>query len=254
MFKRAIQRFGETPEPVTPYQKAVEAWDRRVGSATVQAANWRYIAFGAMAVSLVLSGGMVWLAGQSRVVPYVVEVDKSGEPKAVGPAAETYSPSDAQIAWFLAHFITNVRSLSIDPVLVRSDWLEAYDFTTDHAAQFLNAQAQQHDPFAGVGERSVTVQVTNVVRASKTSFQVKWIEQTYERGVLTGTDHWTAILGIVEHTPQREDVLRKNPLGLYIDELAWSKDYSPVEPSKPTAAPSVTTAAAQAVADPSAQR
>lgn len=231
MFRRAIQRFGETPQPVTPYQKAADAWDRRIGASTVQAANWRYIAFGAIFVSLVLSGGMVWLSAQNRVVPYVVEVDRSGEPKAIGPATTPYNPTDAQIAWFLAHFITDVRSLPMDPVLARSNWLEAYDFATRHAAQFLNAQAQLHDPFAGVGDRSVTVQVTSVVRASKTSFQVKWIEQTYEHGVLTGTDRWTAILGIVEHTPQREDVLRRNPLGLYIDELAWSKDYAPGEPA-----------------------
>jgi len=249
MFKRGIQRFGQTPEPVTPYQKAAEAWDRRIGASTVQAANWRYIAFGAVAISLVLSGGMVWLSAQNRVVPYVVEVDNTGEPKALGPAAQAYNPSDAQIAWFLARFITNIRSLSIDPVLVRSNWLEAYDFATDHAAQYLNAAAQEHDPFAGVGERSVTVQVTSVVRASKTSFQVKWIEQTYERGVLTGTDHWTAILGIVEHTPQREDVLRKNPLGLYVDQLAWSKDFTPTEIAKP-ATPASSVAASSAAANP----
>jgi len=241
MFKRAIQRYGETPEPVTPYQKAVDAWDQRVGTATVQAANWRYIAFGSVAISLVLAGGMVWLSAQYRVVPYVVEVDKSGEPIALGKAAETYSPSDAQIAWFLAHFITNIRSLSTDPVLVRSNWLQAYDFATDDAARFLTAQAQQHDPFAGVGERSVTVQITSVVRASRTSFQVKWIEQTYEHGVLTATDHWTAILGVVVRTPQREDVLRKNPLGLYVHELAWSKDFTPVDTAKPPAAPAALT-------------
>jgi len=108
---------------------------------------------------------------------------------------------------------------------------------------------REHDPFAGVGERSVTVQVTSVVRASKTSFQVKWIEQTYERGVLTGTDHWTAILGIVEHTPQREDVLRKNPLGLYVDQLAWSKDFTPTEIAKP-ATPASSVAASSAAANP----
>ena len=246
MFKRVIQRFGETPEPVTPYQRAADAWDRRIGAATVQAANWRYLAFGAVAVSLVLAGGMVWLSSQNRVVPYVVEVDKSGEPKAVGPAEQPYNPSDAQIAWYLAHFITNVRSLSIDPVLVRSNWLEAYDFTTPHAAQFLNAQAQQHDPFAGVGERSVTVQVTSVVRASKTSFQVKWTEETFERGVSMATDHWTAILSVVQHVPQREDVLRKNPLGLYVDELAWSKDFTPVDTAKPVAPSDVGPVAAAA--------
>lgn len=231
MFRRPVQRYGDTPQPVTPYQQAADEWDRRVGAATIQAANWRYLAFGSAAVSLILSAGMVWLSSQNRVTPYVVEVDKLGEVRAVAAAPQAYNPTDAQIAWFLAHFITDVRSLSTDGVLVRQNWLEAYDFATDHAAQILTQQAQQHDPFAGVGERSVTVQVTSVVRASKTSFQVKWTEQTFQHGMLTSTDHWTAILGVVQRTPQREDVLRKNPLGLYVDELAWSKDFSAAETS-----------------------
>src|ERR1700733_12348725 len=32
-FKRAAQRYGMTPEPVTPYQKAAQVWDERLGSA-----------------------------------------------------------------------------------------------------------------------------------------------------------------------------------------------------------------------------
>ncbi|MCR6659791.1 MAG: conjugal transfer protein TrbF [Asticcacaulis sp.] len=226
LFKRNLQRYGQMPEPVTPYQKAAQVWDERVGAAAVQAGNWRLMAFGSLWLSTILAGGMVWLASQSRVTPYVVEVDKSGDVRALGPALQAYNPSDAQIAWYLARFITNLRSLSIDPVLVRENWIEAYDFTTQGAAQFLNDQARQHDPFAGVGERSVTVNVTSVVRASKTSFQVKWIELTYIRGAQTRTEHWTAILGIVQKTPEREETLRKNPLGLYVSQMAWSQDYA----------------------------
>ena len=87
-----------------------------------------------------------------------------------------YQPNDAQIAYFLARFITDVRSLSIDPVVVRKNWLEAYDYATDHGAVFLNDYARQNDPFKAVGERTVSVQVTSVVRVSDSSFQVKWTE------------------------------------------------------------------------------
>ena len=226
LFKRKLQRYGQTPEPITPYQKAGQVWDDRMGAAVVQAKNWRLLAFGAVTVSLTLSAGLVWLAGQNRVTPYVVEVGDQGEVRALGPATTPYNPSDAQIAWFLARFITHIRSLSTDPVLVRQNWLDAYDFTTNDAARFLNAEALAQDPFAGVGQRSVTVQISSVVRASKTSFQVKWVEQTFAHGSLTTTAHWTAILGYVEKTPQREDVLRKNPLGLYVNQIAWSPDYA----------------------------
>ncbi|WAC48213.1 conjugal transfer protein TrbF [Asticcacaulis sp. SL142] len=235
-FKRPVQRYGDSPAPETPYQKAAQIWDDRVGSAAAEAANWRALAFGTCLVSLTLAGGMIWMSAQSRVTPYVVEVDGLGEVRAVGPANETYEPTDAQVSWFLARFITNIRGLSIDPVLVRQNWLEAYAFATDRAAQVLNAQAQANDPFAGIGQRSVTVSIISVVRASPTSFQVKWREQTYVRGVPAKTSAWTAILSVQQSLPKREDILRQNPLGLYVTDLAWSQDYGTPEVKTPVVA------------------
>ena len=229
MFKRTIQRYGQTPEPTTPYQKAAQLWDDRIGSARVQAKNWRLMAFGSLSLSCLLAGGVIWQSLQARVVPYVVEVDRLGGVEAIGPAEQHYRPSDAQIAFFLARFISDVRSLSIDPVVVRNDWLEAYDYATDHGAVFLNDFAQKNDPFAHVGERTVSVQVTSVVRVSDSSFQVKWLEQTYEHDSLAKTEHWTAILSVVTKDPANTDVLRKNPLGLYVNGLNWSRELNPNE-------------------------
>ncbi len=224
MFKRPVQRYGVTPVPVTPYQKAAQLWDERIGSARTQARNWRLMAFGCLGLAMVLSAGLVWQSVQSRVVPYVVEVDRLGEARAVAQAIRDYRPTDGQTAWHLARFITNVRSLSTDPVLVRQGWLEAYDFATDKAALFLNDYAKAADPFRAIGTRSVSVQVTSVVRASDTSFQVKWIEHAYERGSLAGTSRWTAILSTVVQPPRNTEVLRRNPLGLYVNAIAWSRD------------------------------
>jgi type IV secretion system protein VirB5 len=226
-FRRTLQRYGQTPEPATPYQKAAQAWDERIGSARVQARNWRLMAFGSLALSMGLAVGMAWQSMQSRVTPYVVEVDRLGEVRAVAPAIETYQPTDAQIAWHLGRFIAGVRGVSVDPVLVRRNWLDAYDFATDRAAVFLNDYARTNDPFAAIGTRSVSVQVTSVVRASDSSFQVKWTEQVYERGSLARTERWTAILTTVIQPPRSAEVLRKNPLGLYVNAIAWSRELDP---------------------------
>ena len=51
MFKRPSVHYGRTPEPVTPYQKAAQVWDERIGSARVQARNWRLMAFGCLLLS-----------------------------------------------------------------------------------------------------------------------------------------------------------------------------------------------------------
>ncbi|MDE2184217.1 MAG: conjugal transfer protein TrbF [Alphaproteobacteria bacterium] len=224
MFRRTLQRYGQTPEAATPYQKAAQAWDERMGGARVQAQNWRLASFASLGLAILLAGGMIWQSTQSRVVPYVVQVDKFGAVQAIGPAIQNYTPTDAEIAWYLARFVTDVRELSLDPVVVRRDWLEAYDYATDHGAVFLNQYAQSNDPFKAVGERTVSVQITSVVRVSDTSFQVKWTEQTFEHDTLAKTEHWTAILSIVTKQPATAETLRKNPLGLYVNGVNWSRE------------------------------
>lgn len=230
-FKRAVQRYGRTPAPVTPYQRAAQVWDERIGSARVQARNWRLMALGGLLLSTMLSGGLLWQSMQSRVVPYVVEVDSLGEARAVAPLAEGYQPTDPQIAWHLGRFIRNVRSVSLDPVLMRANWLSAYDFVTGRGDRFLNDYARSTRPFQQVGERTVSVQVTSVVRASDRSFQVKWIETEYERGHAARVSRWTAILSVEVRPPESAGELRKNPLGLLIDGIDWSRELDPSEPA-----------------------
>lgn len=235
-FRRAVQRYARTPEPETPYQRAGQLWDERIGSARVQARNWRLMAFGCLALATGLSTALVWQSMQSRVVPYVVAVDRLGEPQAIAPAAKGYNPTDPQIAWFLARFVSDIRARSLDPVLMRENWLQAYDFASKRGAIFLGDYARGANPFADVGDRTVSVQVTSVVRASPTSFQVKWAESAWQRGSLAGTSHWTAVVTITLQPPKDADTLRKNPLGLYVDAIDWSRELEPAPAAVPQAA------------------
>ncbi len=246
-FRRALQRYGRTPEPETPYQRAGQLWDERIGSARAQAKNWRLMAFGGLFLTTGLSGALVWQSMQSRVVPYVVEVDALGQAQAVAPAAKDYQPTDPQIAWFLGRFITDVRARSLDPVLMRENWLSAYDFATERASLFLGEYARTSNQFADVGRKTVSVQVTSIVRASDTSFQVKWTEQQYERGSLASTSRWTAMLTVKVKPPRSADVLRKNPLGLYVDAIDWSRELETPQDRPPSPQPSAVPDPAQSL-------
>ena len=223
-FRRAVQRYGKTPEPETPYQRAGQLWDDRIGAARVQARNWRWMAFGGLFLTASLSAALVWQSLQSRVVPYVVEVDRLGEARSVVPAGTDYNPTDPQIAPPLGRFIRHVRSRSLDPVLMRENWLSAYEFVGERAARFLGEYARADNPFVEVGRRTVSVQVTSIVRASRDSFRVNWTESEYERGTLTETSQWTAMVTVRIQTPRSADALRKNPLGLYVEAIDWSRE------------------------------
>lgn len=224
MFRRPSVRYGTTPEPVTPYQKAAQVWDERIGSARVQARNWRLMAMGCLALSTALSAALTWQSTRSSVVPYVVEVDNLGAAQAVAPALAEYRPTDPQIAWHLARFVEHVRQVPADPIVLRQNWLRAYDFATDRGAVALNDHARVNDPFAQVGDTQISIEVSSVIRASDTSFRVAWIERRYENGQLATTERWTAILTVVIQPPRDAERLRANPLGVYVHAINWSRE------------------------------
>ncbi len=223
-FRRARTRYSQAPSPATPYQAAAQVWDERLGSSRAQARNWRLMAFGCLGLALLMAAGLIWRSAQSLVIPYVVEVDSAGQVRAVGEAAADYEPGDALIAYHLARFITQVRALPIDPIVVRNNWLGAYQLTTNRGATTLNEFARESDPFSRIGKESITVEITSVVRASENSFQVRWVERRYVDGASAGSERWTAVLTAVLKPPRSEEKLRQNPLGIYVDSLSWSRE------------------------------
>jgi len=223
-WKRASNRFGKTPVPVTPYQKAGQVEDRRLGRANARGNRWCLAFCGAMGLAALSTSGLIYQSAQASIVPWVVEVDETGAVKASGPAETNFKPSDAQIAHQLARFISNVRSVSIDPVVLRENWLSAYNFATDQAALTLNTYANENDPFADIGQRSVTVDITSIVRSSDDSFEVRWREKSFRGGAHLTTQTFTASLSIITIPPTDAETLHRNPLGLYVHGLHWSKD------------------------------
>ncbi|MBW8841139.1 MAG: conjugal transfer protein TrbF, partial [Sphingomonadales bacterium] len=56
---------------------------------------------------------------------------------------------------------------------------------------------------------------------------------------------WTAILTLTVKPPKNADTLRKNPLGLYVDAVDWSRELDAPAPSHtPSAQPTPTAAPA----------
>src|ERR1700693_2398570 len=223
-FRRASVRYGRKPEPETPFQTPGPVWDARIGSPRAQARNGRLIAFGNLFLAAGLAIGLLWQAARGTVTPWVVEIDKLGQAQAVAAAVADYRPTDPQIALHLARVVENVRSIPADPVIVRQNWLAAYDYVTDKGAVALNDYARANDPFNKVGKIQIAVEISSGIRASNDSFRVAWIERHYENASLAATERWTAILTTVLDTPHDAERLRKNPLGVFVHAINWSKE------------------------------
>jgi type IV secretion system protein TrbF len=222
-FDRSTPDYAAAPSD-TPYRRARQAWDERIGTARVQAASWRLAFFAVSLLAIVMAVALVVLLRQSRVVPYIVEVNAGGGVVGVAPAPIRYEPTDAQIRFFLGHFVELIGAVPIDPVVAKKNWLTAYGFLTENGARQLNAFAAAADPLGRVGKERVEINVRNSLRESDRSVQLTWNETVYDPGgaVLSRKER-TGLFSVVVMAPRTEDEMLRNPLGLYIDNFSISE-------------------------------
>ncbi len=180
-----------------------------------------------------MAGGLVWRSAQSIVTPYVIEVDQSGQVRAVGEAATPYRPADGadrappgalRDAGALAVYRSHRGAAKL------AGRLRLHHRQRRGGAQRLRQQERSFRPcWPRVGD----ARITSVVRASDASFNVRWTEQRFINGAPAGTERWNAVLSTVLQTPRTEQRLRKNPLGIYVNGLSWSRELDSSEGAKP---------------------
>ena len=224
VFRRSADRYGVTGAVDTPFRRAAQEWDRRIGEPVIQARNWRLMAFAGWAVAALAVGGLIYEGSTKQIATYVVPIDRYGQPGRIEIAGRAYTPTTAEMGYFLADWVTRTRSKSIDPVVIRDNWTTAYRFVTGQAIGQLNDYAKTHDPFANAGQQAVSVEVVSVLQRSANTYQVQWRETTYDQGASTSTANWTGLFTTKVQPPKNEAELRANPLGVYVTAFQWSRD------------------------------
>ena len=171
---------------------------------------------------MVLAIGVVWEAAQSKVVPYVVEVDKLGDAVPVA-RADRAAPADVRVTKAqLVRWIVDARSVSSDPVAQKGALSRIYASTASTATTFLNDYYRQHSPFGQ--PRTVAVSVDAVLPISNQTYQIQWTEDARDlQGRDIGTTQWLASVTVAFDPPSDERGILSNPLGLYVTGISWTQ-------------------------------
>jgi type IV secretory pathway TrbF-like protein len=223
-FRRPQDRYGSSAPVESPYQRAAQEWDNRIGSAVAQAKNWRLAAFCSLGLAALSLGGFIYQASNTNIATFVVPIDKYGRPGRIEVAGQSYNPSTAETGYFLADWVTRTRSKSIDAIVIRDNWTAAYRFVAGSAIGQLNDYAKTHDPFANAGAQAVSVEIVSVLARSPNTYQVQWRETTFDQGATRATENWTGLFTAKINAPKNEAELRANPLGIYITSFQWSRE------------------------------
>lgn len=210
------------------YQKARAEWDERIGSARVQAYNWRRIALLQGVALLLVIGGMIAQSLRAEVTPYVVEVTEVGQVRLVGtPNEERFEPTEAMVTHVLERFVQSARQTTDDAEVMRAWWREATGYLSAEGHERLKDWMREERSEARPAGCRVTPVASHVL--SDTTHRLEWIERCeHER-----PQRYVGLFEIEIAAATDVASLKRNPLGVWITHFSWSASSGPAGKGRP---------------------
>lgn len=210
--------------PENPYEAARREWNERNRSLLRAKYNWQILAVVALAANGALAWGLVHLASESRVAPYVVRVDEVGQTLVIERATAGQVDDEPVLAWQLRDYLRQVRQITPDRTAQKAILEEIYRRTDGPAVQFLNDHFRRQNPFEALTRRSVSVSIRSVLRVAGDTWQVEWQETARGLdGKLLGQEDWTGQFVVQVRPPETDEALLANPLGFTVTHITWTR-------------------------------
>lgn len=226
MSEQVVDEAGAAA-PLSPYHAARWARDRHVEELENRIRYLLALVFLLAAMCAIAVHGTVTLARQSRIVPYIVQVDRLGQPLAYGRVEDMPAPDERLIRGELARFVDAMRTVHTDPVAQNRMIDRGYAFTRGAARTYVDGyfSVPRNNPHLLAREmiRLVNVRTVRRVAGSANTWEVQWEE--YEVPVRGGdaiVRPWQGTLRTSVIAPEGEQDLFVNPLGLYVTDLSWA--------------------------------
>lgn len=226
------EHFTAPDSALSPAEKASRKWDAREGEIIEQNYHLRKILLGLMGVICVLGAALAYKAISENVTVYVVETDiKTGEIRNVGTAnsMENYKPDEQVYSYFVRQFVQDVRSIPLDEVVYKNQLREAYYFLTQDGANVLQSRFDDEKRAQKFGKATVQVTIQSIIPMDGgKSYQVRWSEVEYLINSKGGGDknvsQYTGMFTVDLLRTKDKDILKYNPLGMYILDFRWEED------------------------------
>ena len=217
--------MARKPTIDNPYIAARMEWNERYGSYVKAASAWRIVGITGMLMAVIGFSYALYQSTQVKLVPYIVEVDKLGTAATAGYPQQIEYADPRVVRATLGSVITNFRSVTPDTVVQKRyiDRAYAHLRSSDPATEKVNAWFRSNSPFDRAREKTVAIEVNNIVPLSNQSYQIDWTEYERDRqGKEIATRRFRGIATVTLTPPQDEAVIRLNPIGLYLKDFDWT--------------------------------
>lgn len=165
-------------------------------------------------------------AQQSKVVPYIVEIDKLGKVGNVARLRQDISTPRNIIQAEIADAIINWRTVTADTELQKQMITRLSRVVTGSAKGVLKQWFETNSPYEiAKSGKLIHIEIKGLpLPVSDTSYRVEWIETIRSHaGAMVDQRSYEATATIQLQQPTSETEIMTNPGGVYITALAASK-------------------------------
>jgi len=161
-----------------------------------------------------------------KTIPYIIEVDKLGKSSVVTRADRASVAPQRLIQAEIAACVSDWRTVTADVELQQKMIERLSYFTAGSAKGVLREWYEVNNPYeiAKTG-RLVHVEIRSLpLPVSSDSYRVEWLETVRSHaGVLLDSHTYEATVTIQVNPPTEDEVLLRNPGGIYITSLSAGK-------------------------------
>jgi type IV secretion system protein TrbF len=234
-----IKQFLRKKHPKTqlsenPYLNAKRAWNTHTAGIMKSLQLWQFLGLGSLLVTLAAVGGMITIGSQSKFIPLVFQQDYSGNTLSVTRADKIGAASIDDYRAVAAHFIENLRMVSVDAELQKKAVFQVYSYLNQNDAALAKVQEfyndKQHtNPFERATHELVGIEIRSVLQESENSWQVDWMETVRHRdGSIKQKPSMMKALVTMYQENEINDIssesILKNPHLIYVRDFNWSYD------------------------------
>lgn len=226
--KRQVHMSAALKE-LTPYHNGSVGIVDRLSALIREARTYRLICLVLAAACVVMTIGVVRMAldlAHTRVVPYVVQVDKHGFTVPVGHAERDTLQSPRQVMAAIGRWVTSFRTITGEQRLQEGLVQQAFFFVAPKSvgAQKMHEIYEKRPVFDGTGKR-VVVEISRIAPMQNGSdFTVDWSEETSDvAGENVVKNLYTAVVTVAVSPTEELDHILVNPSGVFIKNFGITK-------------------------------
>jgi len=217
LHKNTVYKTTEIPNP---FQKGQDkAYADILLHVTKESNVWRKLTLAHVilfAVSLILFFSAII---QQKTVPVLINVMPSGESQYIGEVRQNGNIQipDAAIHFQIRTFVSNIRSVSTDYDIIYNNIDDCFYMCTANYNPIMKKMINDNSPFELYGKIRRSVEFESVLHVTGNSYQVNWTETVIEASSSNPKKTKFRAVVTIRLIKPTDDTIKRNPLGIYID-------------------------------------